>query len=197
MTTEPTIFEFAGLPRSGKTTAALGLKRYMEAKGCKVHIVAERAGRCPIQDKLHPNFNLWTALSFVREFLVAREQGVQFVIADRGLFDAAIWVEMLCQRGKHAEEYEALKCIGDLPILRRAKQKTFFLFCEVEKVLDREFERTLVKRHGRVMNRQVLSQYLQTYRRLCGDRPPFLELDTTNLPIKDMLSTVYKGFEQS
>lgn len=195
--TNPVIVEFAGLPRSGKTTAARGLKMYMESRGEKVCIVEERADRCPIQDKLDPSFNLWTAFSFLCEFLIARERGMQCIIADRGLFDAAVWVELLNHEGKHQKEYETFRRIEKLPILQRVERRTFFLFCDVETALRREFERTLVKQQGRIMNRKMLHAYMETYRSLSRTRTPFLEIDTSKMQIADMLSVVYTKFEGS
>lgn len=194
MTSSPIIVEFAGLPRSGKTTAANGLKAFMKDNGRNVYIVKERAGCCPIQDKLHPSFNLWTTISFIREFLVAKAQGAQIIIADRGLYDAAIWMELFCHEGKYKDEYNSFKSITNLPLLKDIKCKTYFLFCETEIALNREFERSLVKRQGRIMNPEMLSAYMGAYQKIYREKKPCLVLDTSSLSIAKMLSKIYEKF---
>lgn len=194
----PKIVEFAGLPRSGKTTAASGLKRFLESEGSKVYLVKERASLCPIPGKLHPDFNLWTSLSFLREFLIARNTGCHYVIADRGIFDASIWIKLFCSEQKHAEEYRAFQKLEKLDFLTRVPKKIFFFYCEIDVALEREFERTLVSRDGKIMNKEVLGKYLHTYLSMKGaTETECVEIDTTNLPISKMLSCVYAHFDQS
>ena len=154
------IVEFAGLPRSGKTTAASGLKRFLESRGWQVYVVKERASLCPITDKVHPDFNLWTTLSFLREFLVARNSGYEYIIADRGIFDASIWINLFCTEKDNAEEYRAFQKLSKLDFLTNTVRRTFFFCCKIDLALEREFERTQVSRNGRIMNKHILEEYL-------------------------------------
>ena len=58
---KPLVVEFAGVPKAGKTTTLSHVQTFLKRCGFRTDVVVERASVCPIQDKKHANFNVWTA----------------------------------------------------------------------------------------------------------------------------------------
>jgi hypothetical protein len=93
---KPVVFEFAGVPKAGKTSTLGALHSFLKRCGFKVEIVAEKASICPIRDKHHFNFNVWTSCSALIQLLERtqnppRDGEPDILILDRGLFDALSW----------------------------------------------------------------------------------------------------------
>ena len=65
----PVVIEFAGAPKAGKTTTLSTLQAFLKRCGFKVEVVIERASVCPIRDKKHANFNIWTACTTLAQIL--------------------------------------------------------------------------------------------------------------------------------
>ena len=193
------IIEFSGIPRSGKSTSAEGLKRFLESKKKRTHLVKERASLCPIPNKLHPDFNLWTSLSFFRELLVASNNNKEFIIADRGLFDANIWINLFCEQDKiYKKELSIFQSIYDSVFMKNIEYYLFFFKCDIQCALNRKYERTLVKKTGRIMNEDILGKYILSYSSIKSQsKIEIIELDTTKMPIANMLNSVYRHFAQS
>jgi predicted ATPase len=63
------VIEFAGAPKAGKTTTLSTLQAFLKRCGFKVEVVIERASVCPIRDKKHANFNIWTACTTLAQIL--------------------------------------------------------------------------------------------------------------------------------
>lgn len=66
---KPIVFEFAGVPKAGKTTTLSALQAFLKRCGFLVEVVVERASVCPIRDKKHSNFNVWTACTTLAQVL--------------------------------------------------------------------------------------------------------------------------------
>ena len=194
----PKIIEFSGLPRSGKTTSAKGLKSFLESLGKKTYLVKERASLCPIKNKLHPDFNLWTSLSFLREYLVAKNNGCDFVIADRGLFDAMIWINLFIESDdNYTIENNIFQELFNSDLIDKENYLIFFFDCDIEISLKREYDRTLIKKNGTIMNKNILKQYINSYSQI-KSRVTYKidEINTSTLCITDMLNAVYNNFKQ-
>jgi len=87
------VIEFAGLPKAGKTTAVNQLYSFLKRCGFGVKVVVERASVCPIRDKRHATFNIWTAATTLAQLLEytqdpPRPDDPDIVVLDRGLFDS-------------------------------------------------------------------------------------------------------------
>ena len=100
----PVVIEFAGAPKAGKTTTLSTLQAFLKRCGFKVEVVIERASICPIRDKKHANFNIWTACTTLAQILEKTQHqhernphpdSPEILILDRGLFDALIWLAMM------------------------------------------------------------------------------------------------------
>ena len=97
---KPIVIEFAGVPKAGKTTTLGTLQSFLRRCGFRVEVVVERASVCPIRDKKHSNFNVWTACTTLAQVLEKtqdppRPDDPQVLILDRGLFDSICWFTML------------------------------------------------------------------------------------------------------
>lgn len=65
----PLVIEFAGMPKAGKTTTMSQVYGFFRRCGFRVEVVVERASVCPIKDKKHSNFNVWTATTTLAKIL--------------------------------------------------------------------------------------------------------------------------------
>lgn len=97
---KPIVIEFAGLPKAGKTTTLNQVQAFFRRCGFRVEVVVERASVCPIRDKKHSNFNVWTACTTLSQILEKtqtppRPGDPDILILDRGLFDALLWFSMM------------------------------------------------------------------------------------------------------
>jgi predicted ATPase len=90
------IVEFAGVPASGKTTAANSLAAVLSKRGRRVEVVREAAESAPFSGdgKEKWQFNAWTLLDAVSQSLRLQcDSAADCVIFDRGLFDARCWLD--------------------------------------------------------------------------------------------------------
>lgn len=66
---KPIVIEFAGVPKAGKTSTLGQIQAFLKRCGFRVDVVIERASVCPIRDKKHANFNIWTACTTLSQIL--------------------------------------------------------------------------------------------------------------------------------
>src|ERR1700687_1018996 len=96
----PFVIEFAGTPKSGKSTSVEAVRHFLTRHGFRVHVLAERAAVCPIPMKGHLFFNTWCATSMLAELLANVETETDIIIVDRGIFDALVWLTSQERRGE-------------------------------------------------------------------------------------------------
>jgi predicted NUDIX family phosphoesterase len=99
------VVEFAGVPKAGKTSTLNHVHAFLRRCGFKCEIVVERASVCPIRDKKHFNFNVWTACTTLSQLLdktqnPPRVDDPDILFLDRGLFDAVCWLALLERLGR-------------------------------------------------------------------------------------------------
>lgn len=97
---KPIVIEFAGSPKAGKTSTIGQIQTFLKRCRFRVSVVVERASVCPLRDKQHPNFNVWTACTTLAQILErtqtpSRPEDPHIVILDRGLFDAVSWLSVM------------------------------------------------------------------------------------------------------
>ena len=97
---KPVVIEFAGVPKAGKTTTLGQVHAFLKRCGFRVEVVVEHASICPIRDKKHANFNVWTACTTLSQILEktqipSRPGDPDVLILDRGLFDAVNWFAVM------------------------------------------------------------------------------------------------------
>lgn len=94
------VIEFAGVPKAGKTSTLNHVYAFLRRCGFKCEVVVERASVCPIRDKKHFNFNVWTACTTLSQLLEKtqnppRPDDPDILFLDRGVFDALCWLTLL------------------------------------------------------------------------------------------------------
>jgi predicted NUDIX family phosphoesterase len=99
------VIEFAGLPKAGKTSTLNQVYSFLRRCGFRCEVVVERASVCPIRDKKHFNFNIWTACTSIAQLLEKtqnppKEGDPDILFLDRGIFDSLCWFSLLEQLGR-------------------------------------------------------------------------------------------------
>lgn len=151
------VVEFAGTPKSGKSTSVEAIRHFFKRHGFGVHVLTERAAQCPIPMKGHLFFNTWCAATMLAELLENVDTKTDIVIADRGLFDSLIWFQSQAKRGElsdreleHIENFllmDRWKNLFDLVVVLRASAR---------EALRREYEHRITRRPGSIMNESML-----------------------------------------
>jgi thymidylate kinase len=156
----PILVEFAGLPAAGKTTATNLLAERLRNRGLQITVVSESAAESPLgRLKRDWHFNAWTLCHTTQRLLeVSSENGTQFVIVDRGLFDAFCWIEWFkAKKGIPPRTAEVLQLFATL---RDWLAIPHVVFC-----LSARFETSLKRRGhtGRIVNPQTFSELEAAY----------------------------------
>lgn len=153
----PFVIEFAGTPKSGKSTAVEAIRHFFVRHGFRVHVLTERAALCPIPMKGHLFFNTWCAASMLAELLENVETETDIVIVDRGLFDALVWMTLQERRGElAAEEARTIEAFLLLDRWRTLIDLAVVMNVSAEEALDRETTQRITRKGGSIMNPQVL-----------------------------------------
>lgn len=193
---EPVVTEFAGSPKSGKTTNIDIVAHLFKRTGFKVLAPTEGASkRTPsVLKRDFVAFNSWSLAYAIQELLVGfyDVDKNDLVILDRGPFDSLAWMRVLKDRGKLVDNnYDIIEAFA-LHEMWRDKIKRVYLFtCSTKKSLDREHESKLIKREGSAMNEPMLRELLEKYKELDTelDDYPVVTIDTTET--SGPLSTAY------
>jgi predicted NUDIX family phosphoesterase/thymidylate kinase len=154
----PFVIEFAGTPKSGKTTSVETIRHFLSRHGFRVHVLAERAAVCPIPMKGHLFFNTWCATSMLAELLANIEADTDIIIVDRGLFDALVWLALQERRGELTGD-EARKIESFLLLERWCTLTDLVVVMAVsaEEALARENRQRITQKPGSIMNPEVLA----------------------------------------
>ena len=91
------IIEFAGLPKSGKSSNIAVIRDYFSRSGYRTKLVAEGARTCPFSNKHRIEFACWTANQAMNAVLEARfsSERESIILQDRGVFDALAFIKLL------------------------------------------------------------------------------------------------------
>ena len=165
---KPIVLEFAGTPKAGKTSTIGQIQTFLKRCGFRVKVVVERASVCPIRDKKHANFNVWTACTTLAQILENTQEppGIedpQVLILDRGLFDAICWLTMMDRlsrlQTKDRDTIEKFLLADDW---RKRITGVILMTASPEDALKREQGYLPVETSGSIMNEEVLAKILAT-----------------------------------
>ena len=162
----PLVIEFAGTPKAGKTTCVNAIAKFLRRQQIAVHIVTERASVCPLVDKRHPYFNIWTASMSLAQMLEALEKKVSVVILDRGLFDSKVWMDF--HFSNNAITQEEMQCINSFLMLDRFLSPVDLVVAlqvTPEQAMAREFKEQIIDLPGSIMNADTLASYNESLER--------------------------------
>ncbi|TAJ09529.1 MAG: NUDIX domain-containing protein [Nitrospirae bacterium] len=168
---KPVVLEFAGVPKAGKTTTLGQIQAFLKRCGFRVSVVVERASVCPIRDKKHANFNIWTTCTTLSKLLEntqspPRPDDPDVLILDRGLFDSLCWLTMMVRLSRLRRE--DLRAINSFLRLDEWKKKISAVFVMVASPKDSLMRERgylpVTGAAGSIMNPEVLDQVLKTTR---------------------------------
>jgi thymidylate kinase len=166
---QPFFVELAGTPRAGKTTALTALVRTLQREGLRVETVTERAAECPILDKRHPFFNVWTSCTTLAQVLAAQDRSADFVLIDRGLIDAVCWMDWYRTTGDlSAAERRTIEQFLLLPLWARAIDLVVVMTTEPAVAMERELAAGGAGGASRIMNDAMLREFNQSVDRVRG-----------------------------
>lgn len=100
------IIEFAGLPRSGKSSCIAVVRDYFLRSGHSVRMAGEGARSCPFSNQYRIEIACWTANQALNSILEAKLsiRPETLILQDRGLFDALAFFNLLHLEGLISEE---------------------------------------------------------------------------------------------
>ena len=164
----PLFVEFAGTPKSGKSTCIDTVNHFFRRLGYRVLAPTEGASkRTPyyLKDHMVP-FNVWSAAYALTHILEGRfgSDRYHLVMMDRGLFDALAWFELLVQK----EDITQQECSAIQEFLlighwRELVDMVCLFQTDPESSLDRENSDKLIDDPGRAMNPAFLNDLNQAY----------------------------------
>jgi len=171
---KPVVIEFAGTPKAGKTTTLSSVQAFLKRCGFKVEIVVERASVCPIRDRKHANFNIWTACTTLAQVLEKtqtppRIDDPDVLILDRGLFDAVAWLGMMERLARiRREEREVVERFLLLSDWRKRISGVVVMTASPNQAMKREQGDLPVEGSGgSIMNEAVLDQFKMNVSEAC------------------------------
>jgi len=160
----PIIIEFCGSPKSGKTTTITSLNIFLKRNKFKTVVLSERASVCPVTDKKHPHFNIWTMCSTIAEIIkfYSLRDNIDIIIADRGIFDALCWFEWL--NSNDTKENPRLEDSKHSTLVNFVLMETWTRIIDLVYVFQvppeisilREYATLLTKKEGSIMNEKTL-----------------------------------------
>ncbi len=192
---KPIVIEFAGTPKAGKTSTVGQVVSFFKRCGFRVEVVVERASVCPVRDKKHLNFNIWTACTTLAQLLEKtqdppRSDDPQILILDRGIFDSVCWLRMMEHlsrvRKSDRERIESFLLIGDW---RKRLSGVVLMTSSPDDAMTREQGHLPVPgASGSIMNPEVLTQVRKTTEDVARELDRsfrILRVDTSKAPYRE------------
>ena len=164
----PIFVEFAGTPKSGKSTCIDTVNHFFRRLDYKVLAPTEGASkRTPyyLKDDFVA-FNTWSAAYALTHILEGRygSDEYQLVIMDRGLFDALAWFELLQTKDKVTkEECSIIQNFLLVDHWRQLIDMVFLFKTDSPTSLKRENSDKLIVEPGRAMNAEFLCELNEAY----------------------------------
>lgn len=196
----PLVIEFCGSPKAGKTSSIAALNIFLKRNGFRTSVLTERASVCPISDKQSPVFNTWTCTATINEInekidaanaATSKDENIDIVICDRGIFDALCWFRWLKQKNKMEEdEYRILTEFAMLNRWQRNVDLVYVFLATPETSIEREYANLLTDKRGSIMNEKILKEYRdsieQTLNEFKNDFRAVCVVETTKLTQNDV-----------
>jgi|tagenome__1003787_1003787.scaffolds.fasta_scaffold20983634_6 predicted ATPase len=189
---EPVVVEFAGSPKSGKSTNIDIVAHFFKRCGYKVWAPSEGASkRTPYHLKRDwIAFNTWTLAYAIQELMVSYHNVDQqhLIILDRGPYDAVAWMNHLSSIGKlEAEEVEIIEKFAMHPRWIKFISRVYIFKSAPAVSLEREHASKLItEKQGSAMNAETLGALLAQYdsleSQLRSESHPVRVFDTTESP---------------
>lgn len=156
----PFVIEFAGTPKSGKTSTLVALEQFFKRNGVQVRVYQERASVSPLKSKGTPGFNSWVTCATLMGLLEAIEdEKLDIFVLDRGLFDGLVWCgwqeKTLQLSGREAGAFREFFLT---PRWRNLIDLVLVMHCDPKTAIEREYANQITLKPGSVMREEVLTQ---------------------------------------
>ncbi|MEX1252739.1 MAG: AAA family ATPase [Dehalococcoidia bacterium] len=191
-TRKPLFVEFSGTPKAGKSTIINSLRLFLARNDFNSFVLTERASTCPIRNKKHLFFNVWTACATLVQMLNAGQQDApdDVVIMDRGLFDALVWMRWLEEKGElEPSQRETIERFLTLEPWSSLVDLVFVMKVSPSTALEREFGGLVTRKAGSIMNERTISEFNEALELTLAEHgsrfDPFLRVDTTGQNPRD------------
>jgi predicted NUDIX family phosphoesterase len=162
----PFVIEFAGTPKSGKSTSVEAIRHFFSRHGFRVHVLVERASLCPIPMKGHLFFNTWCAATMLAELIANIETDTDLIIVDRGIFDALVWLTLQNQRGEVTDtETKTIEAFLLLDRWRTLIDLAVVMNVSAKEAMERENNQRITSKPGTIMNEEVLGRIVDSVSR--------------------------------
>ncbi len=189
---KPIVIEFAGVPKAGKTTTLSHLQRFLKRCGFRTEIVVERASVCPIRDKKHSNFNVWTACTTLAQILEKtqdppRIDDPHILILDRGTFDSICWMRMMERLARiRRTDRETIERFLRSDDWRKRISVVVVMLASATDAMTREKGYLPVEEAmGSIMNKDVLQQVIETTRHCAEELKRDFRIHIVNTSSRD------------
>ena len=165
----PLFVEFAGTPKSGKSSCIETVRHFLRRVDFRVLTPAEGASRrTPFYLKKDlPAFNTWSACYALTHILEGKydvDDKYHLALLDRGLFDALAWFELLRTDGMiTGEEADTIQGFLSLERWRSSIGIVFLFQTDPETSMKRENQHTLIDDPGQAMNPDFLLRLNKAY----------------------------------
>ena len=189
----PFVIECSGLPRAGKSSCIECVVHFLRRHKLTVFAPTEGASVAPQLIKEDGDlfgFNLWTASYSVARIFeglhVRQPHPYQFVVLDRGPFDAMCWFEHLHARGEATkDDIRRITRFLRLPALNGIVDLVLLFGCRPAVAAKREIKDRLFQVEGQhATNLSSLKALFRSYRKAADcyedDFNQIVWLDTTN-----------------
>lgn len=183
---KPVVVEFAGSPKSGKSTTIDVLAHFFKRMGFKVRAPTEGASkRTPYNLRRDlVAFNSYTLNYAISELLDAYHNVEQpdLVFLDRGPFDSLAWLKYLQDNGDLEEaHFQTLRAFALLPLWTDLISRVYVFRCEPAVSMEREHSSKLTRLSGTAMNPETLEALRCQYEELGGmlENYPVAMIDTS------------------
>lgn len=165
----PLVVEFAGSPKSGKSTNIDIVTHFFKRTGFRVWSPTEGASkRTPFQLRGDlVAFNVWALNYAINEILLSCQhpEPYDLVVLDRGVFDSLAWMRLLRDhRGELTEkQYCAIEGFALHPKWADIVGRICLFTCAPETSMKREHETKLIVREGTAMKSGMLEELRRQY----------------------------------
>ena len=182
----PFFVEISGTPSSGKTTTITKLDTFFRRMGFRILCPQEGAQVVRHVDRGTPLYSIRTAL-YTLLYLIDLSQGhlYDIVIFDRCVFDDYVWLKWRKARNQvTTEEEQTIQRFLLLRFWTHCLDAVFFMICDPEVALAREFRIGITKKIGKTATleniAELIKYYKETYKELKAIHPQLVIQDTTH-----------------
>lgn len=174
---KPIFVEFAGTPKSGKSSCIDTVAHFFRREGFSVLAPTEGASKRtpPFLKKDLLFYNAWAASYALAQMLEARyhSDSYHLTLLDRGIFDAMVWFELVASGQIETtgarigpEDLEKISNFLMLAPWRELIDVVVFFKVDPATSMARENEGALIRKEGRAMNEPTLAALNETYDRV-------------------------------